>query len=159
MTSAFELLDGGIEGEHYISTKVHDLAKSALSFTISERHVRHAIESLWLPPDISKEERDRRLGWATEAVKQLAPLDEAEAMLAVQMVSAHTAAIECLRKATGTDHSEEASRDLGRAMRFIKLYGEQMKALNHHRGVYRQTVIRPVFAGTGFEKAKRRTKS
>lgn len=146
MTSAFELMDGGIENERFISCKVADLARSSLSFTISERHVRHAIESLWLPPDISDEERGRRLRWATDAVKQLDPLDEAEAMLAVQMVSAHTAAVECLRKATGSDNGDEVNRDLGRAMRFMKLYGEQMKALNNHRGVYRQTVIRPVFA-------------
>ncbi len=146
MTSAFELMDAGREDGRHISGKVAQLAKSALSFTISERHMRHAIDSLWLPPDISDEERGRRLSWAAEALKQLEPIDEAEAMLAVQMVSAHSAAVECLRKATGSDYGDEANRDLGRAMRFMKLYAEQMKALNHHRGVYRQTVIRPVFA-------------
>ena len=122
------------------------LAKASITCPIRDMHMRHAMDALWLPPGLSEEERSRRLQWATEAVRHLNPLDEAEAMLAVQMVSAHTAAMECLRKATQPGADDEITRDITRALRFMRLYTEQVKALNHHRGQGRRTVIRPVFA-------------
>ena len=57
--------------------------------------------------------------------------------------------MECLRKATQPGADDEVARDVTRALRFMRLYAEQVKALNHHRGLTRRTVIRPIFAEAG----------
>lgn len=57
------------------------------------------LSSLWLPVEYSSEERARRLDAAMEALKDIAPKDGQEGMLAAQMVATHSAAMECLRRA------------------------------------------------------------
>jgi hypothetical protein len=62
-------------------------------------------------------------------------------MLAVQMVSTHFAALECLRRAAVADQSL-AARDalLRHASRLMTLYTQQLAALDKHRGKGQQKV-------------------
>jgi hypothetical protein len=49
--------------------------------------VGEVLSSLWLPPDLPREEQKRRLDAAMEALKDIAPKDGQEGMLAAQRPS------------------------------------------------------------------------
>jgi hypothetical protein len=69
------------------------------------------------------------------------PTEGIEAMLALQMVGAHHAAMECLRRAMIEKQSVEArNQNLGHAQKLMTLYANQLAALDKHRGKGQQQV-------------------
>ena len=69
------------------------------------------------------------------ALKELAPRDSVEGMLASQMISAHNAAMECFRRAMSPQQSLEGREsNLKHAEKLIKLYTQQIDALEKYRG-------------------------
>jgi hypothetical protein len=68
------------------------------------------------------------------ALNGIRPRDEVEGMLAVQMVSIHNAAMECLRRSMIEQQTFEGRREaLNQATKLSRTYTMQMEALARHR--------------------------
>ena len=97
---------------------------------------------LWLPSTLSEKEKHAKIVKATELFESLAPTDGVEAMLALQMVGTHAAAMECLRRAMIPNQLLPATdSNLRSAQKLMALYTKQMEVLNRHRGKGQQKVI------------------
>ncbi len=57
------------------------------------------LNSFWRPQGASVDDRAAQIRAAVGALKGIAPRDEMEGMLAVQMIATHHAAMECFRRA------------------------------------------------------------
>jgi hypothetical protein len=81
------------------------------------------------------------LSVAINRLSGIKPKDSVEIMLGMQMIGAHEAAIECLRRAMLTDQTWEG-RDLNlkHAVRLMSVYERQVAALDKHRGGGQQNV-------------------
>ncbi len=90
------------------------------------------IQSLWFPSNMSEKES---LLASVAALQGIKPRDEIEGMLGVQMVAAHSAAMECLRRAVLNEQTLQG-RDLNlkHATKLLTLYARQMETLDKHRG-------------------------
>src|SRR5919199_4540820 len=76
-----------------------------------------------------------------EGLRDVAPRDPLEGMLAAQMVGVHAAAMECLRRAMAANATFEGREmNLGQANRLVRSYAALLGALDHHRGKGRQVV-------------------
>lgn len=70
------------------------------------------------------------------------PRDELECMLAVQMVGAHNAAMEFLRRAMAKDQTfEGTTENVHRATKLMRTFTAQMEALNKYRGKGQQKMV------------------
>mgnify|MGYP000899614677 CR=1 FL=1 len=100
-----------------------------------EVRLKEIIETMWMPKGLDERSQQIQMNAALESLKQIAPQDGVEGMLAVQMISTHQAAVECLRRAMISEQSF-AGRDssLKHGEKFLRLYMEQIKALDKHRG-------------------------
>ena len=66
---------------------------------------------------------------------RIAPRDELEAMLACQMIAAHMATMDATRRALHVEQSAAGrAAYLSLARKLMRLFTEQMDALNRHRG-------------------------
>ncbi len=65
---------------------------------LAQRLLNQIYETLWMPAELSEEERFQRVRAAIAALRGIKPQDEVEGMLATQMVATHNAAMECLRR-------------------------------------------------------------
>lgn len=70
---------------------------------------------------------------STGAIHGIAPRDELEAMLAVQMLATHNTAMEMLRRALIPDQPC-ADEMVNRSTKLLRTFTAQMEALNRHRG-------------------------
>jgi hypothetical protein len=88
--------------------------------------VNQVLETLWLPKNMSE---DIPIESACAAVATL------EGLLAAQMVGAHNAAMECLRRAMMEGQSFEGrDQSLKHGARLLAIYTKQVEALDRHRG-------------------------
>jgi len=79
---------------------------------------------------------------AAALLEGIAPRDAVEGMLAVQMVTAHCAAMRCLRLASLAGQSFQGTEaNTNRATKLMRTYTAQIEALNRHRSKARQTMI------------------
>jgi hypothetical protein len=79
---------------------------------------------------------------AAALLEGIDPQDAVEGMLAVQMVTAHNAAMQCMRVATVEGQSPQAvEANINRATKLMRTYTAQVEALNRHRSKARQTMI------------------
>ncbi len=58
---------------------------------LAQRLVNQLYETLWMPAELSDEERLQRIRSAIAAMRGIKPQDEIEGMLATQMVATHAA--------------------------------------------------------------------
>ncbi len=65
---------------------------------LAQRLINQVYETLWMPAELSDEERLQHTRAAIAALRGIKPRDEVEGMLATQMVATHAAAMECLRR-------------------------------------------------------------
>jgi hypothetical protein len=101
--------------------------------------VNQAHNALWLHPDEGIQEKQRR-GMAG-ALVGIDPRDELEGMLATQLMAAHSAAMECYRRAMIPEQSFEARREnLNQANKLSRTYTQLLEALSRHRGKGQQKV-------------------
>lgn len=104
--------------------------------------LNNMIGALWLPGSMSNERRDECVNGAIAALQGLAPQDEAEGLLAAQMVATHNAAMECLRRAMLEGQTLEGREaNLKQAVRLTNSYVNLLGALNKHRGRGQQKII------------------
>lgn len=103
--------------------------------------INQAAASLWIPEELSEDERMNRIASAIALLKGIKPADEIEGLLATQMVATHSAAMECLRRAMIQDQTFEGrDQNLKHATKLLGIYARQMDALNKHRGKGQQKV-------------------
>jgi hypothetical protein len=108
---------------------------------VDRRKMQEIIELLWLPGTLPREDGDARIVRAMDLFESINPTEGIEAMLALQMVGAHHAAMECLRRAMIEKQSVEArNQNLGHAQKLMTLYANQLAALDKHRGKGQQQV-------------------
>jgi hypothetical protein len=95
------------------------------------------INTLWVRHS-DEQTVDRQLKAATAALIGIGPRDELEGMIAAQMIAAHSAAMECYRRAM---LSEQTRREnLSQANKLSRTYTLLLEALNRHRGKGQQKV-------------------
>jgi hypothetical protein len=90
--------------------------------------------SLWTPEGMSSEDFVAQIAAALRALNGIAPRDEMEGMLAVQMIATHHAAMECFRRAMlPSQPLESRDSNLKHAEKLTRIYREQMEALQRGR--------------------------
>ena len=77
---------------------------------------------------------------AVAALREIAPKDSFEGMLAAQMVGIHNLAMACLGRAAKGDHPEIVARNIELATKLTRTFTAQVEALNRHRGKGQQKV-------------------
>ena len=84
----------------------------------------------------------QNLKWALPTIHGIGPKDELEGLLAVQMMSVHSLAIECLRRASCEGQNEIGmDANINRATKLLRTFTTQMEALNRHRGKVGQQMV------------------
>ena len=96
-------------------------------------------QALWLSND--EEGRNKQINAAVKGLIGIGPRDELEGMLAAQMVAAHSAAMECYRRAMIAEQTFEGRKEsLSQANKLSRTYTMLLEALNRHRGKGQQKV-------------------
>jgi hypothetical protein len=93
----------------------------------------------------TRDEWHREIGQraATGALKDIAPRDPLEGMLAAQMIVVHDAALECFRRAHLPEQTFEGRQAaLGQANKLVRSYTTLLEALDRHRGKGQPQVVR-----------------
>lgn len=86
-------------------------------------------------------ERNRMTAGAIAAVIEVRPQDSLEGMAAAQLVAAHSAAMECYRRAMAQGQTFEGRKEaLSQANRLSRTWSVLLDALNKHRGKRQQKV-------------------
>ncbi len=102
---------------------------------LAQRLVNHLYETLWMPAELSDEERLLHIRAAIAALRGIKPQDEIEGMLATQMVATHSAAMECLRRSMNQNQSFEVRESsLRHAAKLMSIFTKQLETLNRNRG-------------------------
>ncbi len=100
------------------------------------------MSNMWLPESTSEDTKTMKLNAAMETLRQIAPRDGVEGMLAVQMTSTHQAAMECLRRAAIPNQTFEGrNMALKHGEKLLRLYMDQVKTLNKQRGKGDQKMV------------------
>jgi len=98
------------------------------------------VQALWQNHG-DEEERHKRYQAALAGLMGIAPRDELEGMMAAQIIAAHSAAMECYRRAMIPEQSFEGRREsLNQANRLSRTSTTLLDALNKHRGKGQQKV-------------------
>src|SRR5215213_10755978 len=96
--------------------------------------------ALWLAR-ADEDERQKRMSAAVAGLAGIAPKDELEGMLGAQLIAAHSAAMECYRRAMIPEQPFEGWREaLTQANKLSRTYAALLEALNRHRGKGHQKV-------------------
>jgi hypothetical protein len=93
----------------------------------------------------TRDEWHREIGQraATGALRDIAPRDPLEGMLAAQMIVVHDAALECFRRAHLPEQTFEGRQAaLGQANKLVRSYTTLLEALDRHRGKGQPQVVR-----------------
>ena len=102
---------------------------------LAQRLLNEIYETLWMPAEMSEEERFRRVRAAIAAMRGIKPQDEIEGMLATQMVATHAAAMECLRRSMIQKQSFDGrDNNLRHAAKLLSIFAKQLETLNRNRG-------------------------
>ncbi len=100
------------------------------------------MNNMWLSEGTSEDTKTMKLNAAMETLRQIAPQDGVEGMLAVQMASTHQAAMECLRRAAIPSQTFEGrNMALKHGEKLLRLYMDQVKALSKQRGKGDQKMV------------------
>jgi hypothetical protein len=99
-----------------------------------------ALGSLWIKHSDESDINSQREG-TIAGVMGIAPQDELEGMIAVQLIAAHNGAMECYRRAMLPEQTFQGrSEALSQANKLSRGYAALLDALNRHRGKGQQKV-------------------
>jgi hypothetical protein len=102
--------------------------------------IKQVIGSLWTA-HADKQGEVELFDAAAAALAGIKPKDEVEGMLAAQMVAAHSATMECHRRAMNREQTFEGRREnLNQANKLSRTYTMQIEALSRYRGKGQQKV-------------------
>ena len=98
------------------------------------------LSALWLEHS-DETTRGRQFSAAVAGLVGIEPKDELEGMIAAQLIAAHSAAMECYRRAMLGEQTLEGRREnLLQANKLSRTYAVLLEALNRHRGKGQQKV-------------------
>jgi hypothetical protein len=98
------------------------------------------VRTLWLDY-ADKAEIDKLPSAAVAGLIGIGPKDELEGMLAGQLIAAHSASMECYRRAMIPEQTFEGRKEsLAQANKLSRTYTTLLEALNRHRGKGQQKV-------------------
>jgi len=105
----------------------------------ADRLVQQVALCQWLPAD--EADRDYRTATVMAALKELAPRNAMEGMLAGQMVAAHNAGLELMRQAfRNGQEMKTIEAFLRQGMRAMALFARQSELMTRQRGRQRQSL-------------------
>jgi hypothetical protein len=114
---------GGSRSDHWNNTIINQTVQ-----TLSTKHS-------------NEETRNQQCEAAVAGLIGIGPKDELEGMIAAQLIAAHSAAMECYRRATIDKQTFEGRREaLSQANKLSRSYAVLLDALNRHRGKGQQKV-------------------
>lgn len=106
----------------------------------NDRVLNDTVEALWVK-NSDEGTRLQQLGAAVAGLMGIAPKDELEGMMAAQLIAAHSATMECYRRAMLGEQSFEGRREnLSQANKLSRTFTTLVEALNRHRGKGQQKV-------------------
>ena len=109
-------------------TDSQEFAELMMSDLINTEHYDHKN-----PGDLKK------INGLLAAVSGIAPKDEAEALLAVQMTTIHQTSLSCLRRANAENQTFAGRMgNINQAVKLMRTYTAQLESLNKYRGKGRQ---------------------
>jgi hypothetical protein len=114
-----------------LGTTSVDLADRLISQILNATHLQPSGEPI----------SENTLNAALGAVAGIAPRDEAEAMLAAQMVGVHWTAMDLLRQAGATDSRFQFNDAGNMAVKLLRTYTAQLEALKRYRSAGEQRVV------------------
>ncbi len=91
--------------------------------------------------DDSRSADEAILNGIIATIAGIAPRDETEAMLALQMVATHNAGMQMLKRAMLTQPTDVADSIVNRATKLLRTYTAQVEALNRYRNAGKQQVV------------------
>src|SRR5215470_8043396 len=120
---------------------------------LAERLAYQVATCQWLPPDLGSEGTAEHTTSAIAALKELAPANAVEGMLATQMVAAHNASLDLLQRAMADSQPDRAIEERTRQYaRLSEVFLKQLDRFVRQRGRQRQTIriehVRVVENGT-----------
>ncbi len=108
---------------------------------LAQRLINQVYETLWMPAELSEEERLQHIRAAMAALRGIKPRDEVEGMLATQMVATHAAAMECLRRSMIQEQKFKGrDNNLRHAAKLLSIFAKQLETLNRNRGKGQQKI-------------------
>ncbi len=108
---------------------------------LAQRLINQVFETLWMPAELSDEERLQHIRSAIAAMRGIKPQDEVEGMLATQMVATHAAAMECLRRSMIREQKFKGrDNNLRHAAKLMSIFAKQLETLNRNRGKGQQKI-------------------
>jgi hypothetical protein len=106
----------------------------------NQRIIDDACQVLWVKNSDTKT-RDQQIKAALVGLIGIGPKDELEGMMAAQLIAAHSAAMECYRRAMLGEQTFEGRREnLSQANKLSRSFAVLLEALNRHRGKGQQKV-------------------
>src|SRR5262245_35392406 len=106
----------------------------------NNRIANDTVNSLWLK-NSDEATRDRQLAAAIAGLVGIHPRDELEGMMAAQLIAAHSAAMECYRRAMIPEQTFEGRHEaLNQANKLTRSFAALLDTLNRHRGKGQQKV-------------------
>jgi hypothetical protein len=115
-------------------------AMGTTSVDLADRLLNQILNATHLQPS-GQPISEQNLNAAVAAVTGIAPRDEAEAMLAVQMVGVHWTAMELLRQVGGTGNRLQLNDAGNLAVKLLRTYTAQIEALKRYRSAGEQRVV------------------
>ena len=99
------------------------------------------IQALWIFKNSDEKTKHDQINAALSGLIGIGPRDELEGMMAAQLIAAHSAAMECYRRAMIGDQTFEGRREnLSHANKLSRAFTQLLDALNRHRGKGQQKV-------------------
>ena len=106
----------------------------------NNRIANDTVQALWLKHS-DEDARNQQMSAALAGLIGIAPRDELEGMMSAQLIAAHSAAMECYRRAMIGEQTFEGRREnLTQANKLSRTFSELLDALNRHRGKGQQKV-------------------
>ena len=106
----------------------------------NNRIANDTAQVLWLKYS-DEETKTRQITAAIAGLIGIAPKDELEGMMAAQLIAAHSASMECFRRAMIGDQTFAGrSENLSQANKLSRTFAMLLDALNRHRGKGQQKV-------------------
>ena len=101
---------------------------------VVERLGNQLCSCLWFPDDLTPEEAAKEVLTALMFTARFSPRNELEAMLAVQPVATHNAAMECMKRAMIRDQSPSGcDLYLKHAEKLFRIFKEQAESISHNQ--------------------------
>jgi hypothetical protein len=123
----------------HVSGKLAQVGGS-LSDDWNNQIIDDTLQVLWVR-NVDANARDQQIKAALVGLIGIGPKDELEGMMAAQLIAAHSAAIECYRRAMIGEQTWEGRREnLNQANKLSRTFAVLLDALNHHRGKGQQKV-------------------